>query len=80
MSYFHNAPLSLYPNKRITYNVAGLEEYIGFSAPGSEEDEKKWTIMLLEYDGSDRLISTKFANGKAKYDLIWTERLAYTYT
>jgi YD repeat-containing protein len=65
--------------KRITYTGTSKEEYIGFAVPGASESDAVWQIFKMTYDGSDRLISIKFADGNSNFDNVWSNRASLTY-
>lgn len=54
--------------------------YIGQAAPGKTDDDKKWKIKKLAYDGNDNVTSIKFASGKADFRHAWALRASYTYS
>lgn len=67
-----------FPNdviKKIDYDVRtdANPVYIGYGLKGADISEDVWTIQLLEYDGSDRLISLTVAYGA------WDNRASLTY-
>jgi len=54
-------------------------EYVGFAAPGTVEGAADWSIRKLSYDGSDNLVSVRYADGMATFNKVWTSRAGYAY-
>ena len=63
----------------IENNGSGNPLYIGKARPSITSSETGWQIRKLTYDGSDNVLSVKFANGKNGYSFIWDDRATYTY-
>lgn len=58
--------------------VSATVAYIGKAEPEVAFDGAGWQVAQLttEADGS---CSLKYANGSARFDLVWDDRLTYTY-
>ncbi len=80
----NNATIS-YPFDRddlqenITYTAANKPEYIGRSRPGAATSAPEWQIQKCTYDGSNNLVSRRFADGINDYAKVWDNRAGYTY-
>lgn len=53
--------------------------YFGFAAAGTSEASALWRIFKLDTTTSTNQ-TLKFADGNAKFDNIWANRLSLTYT
>ena len=53
--------------------------YEGFARAGVAEDATGWQIVMYAYDGSNNLLSAKFADGTNDYDKVWADRATYSY-
>ena len=64
---------------KIEYNGDGLELYIGRANPGSATSSAVWQIYKMEYDGSNRPITRRYANGSDDFKNAWEDRSTYDY-
>lgn len=69
-------------SKLLQMNVArdgsGNVEYVGYSAPGTPEDETGWVIMKYSYTGSD-IDKGRLADAIVDFDKVWDDRTGYNY-
>lgn len=67
---------------RIEYVDASSTDplYVGYAPPGSSESDPVWQIRKMEYDGANRLIAVKFAEGELAYNKVWANRASYSYS
>ncbi|MEO5327254.1 MAG: hypothetical protein H7829_03330 [Magnetococcus sp. THC-1_WYH] len=64
---------------RYAYNASGDVEYIGLAEPGTTDDQPKWIIKKIVYDGQRRQVASLFAGGRIKFDQVWNSRESATY-
>ena len=65
--------------QRISYDDNQRVDYLGWSKPGIEDDERGWMIVKIEYDDNDNVVARKWASGNNNKDKIWDNRANYTY-
>lgn len=63
-----------------TGNANGMQEYLGYSIPGTKQSEAGWQIFKLIYNSSKQVTERRYANGNSKLDKVWTSRTDYSYT
>jgi len=64
--------------QRIAYNSSGYAEYIGYAAPGTNDDDQAWMISKLVYSDTS-VISKLWADGTNDQSKNWNNREGYTY-
>jgi hypothetical protein len=57
---------------------AGNPEYVGWSAPGTPEDEDGWLIIKHFYTGTD-FDKSRLADASIAFDKVWDDRASYSY-
>jgi YD repeat-containing protein len=68
---------------RMSYSGTGVSkvlEYIGKAAPGSSESSAVWQIQKMVYDASNDMTERNWADGNVKFDNVWTNRAALSYS
>ena len=64
--------------ERIDYAGGSNPIYVGKARPGSSLQSLKWRIRKLTYIGNN-LIRSSWANGNARFNKRWDNRILYTY-
>lgn len=59
--------------------TSGNPLYIGVALIGSATSAAVWQIRKLSYDGSNNLVSIRFANGSPNADQKWDDRASLSY-
>ena len=62
------------------YDVSGNMIYVGIAHPREATTDAVWQIRKLGYDGSGNLTSILYANGYKRFDQIWDNRAALSYS
>ncbi len=73
----HEAPAL---KKRMTYDVNGMVEYIGFAAPGTATSSALWQIRKFTNNASNGPTAEDFADGDARFNQIWDNRTSLSYS
>ncbi|MBF0213048.1 MAG: hypothetical protein HQM00_05710 [Magnetococcales bacterium] len=78
-----NFPVAMDGGLFLTTRVETLENngvqtiYQGFAYPGSQEEDAVWMITQTVVDGGS--VTTLFADGSAKFDQVWDDRVTLEY-
>lgn len=62
----------------IARDGSGNPEYVGWSAPGTPENETGWLIVKHTFTGTD-LDTSRLADASIAFDKIWDDRASYSY-
>lgn len=54
--------------------------YQGFASPGNATSTAAWKIAKYTYDGSNNLLTIKWAGGASSYTNIWDNRASLSYS
>lgn len=65
--------------QKIAYDGSNRAEYIGYAIPGTASSEAKWLIKKLTYSAAG-VTDVQFAGGAAKFDQVWDNRAAASYS
>ncbi len=65
----------------IIASVSGTSklEYIGYAKPGTATSAASWQIKKISYSGNNTT-SILFADGNTKFDNVWDNRAALSYS
>jgi len=69
---------SLFLQKNAARDASGNTEYVGWSAPGTPEDEDGWLIIKYFYTGTD-FDKSRLADASVAFDKVWDNRASYSY-
>lgn len=58
----------------------GNQIYIGWSIPGTGQNESNWRIMHQTFDGSNNVTSITWPNASTAFQFQWSARTGYTYS
>lgn len=77
--HFHRAlDSSKFLQMNVARDASGNAEYVGWSAPGTPEDETGWLIMKHFYTAND-LDKSRIADTSLVFDKVWDSRAGYNY-
>jgi len=62
------------------YDGSGNLLYLGLAAPGTANGSSGWLISKFTYDGSNRVLTKRFAGGNLDYTKVWDNRAALSYS
>ena len=62
------------------YDGSGNLLYVGIAHPRESAADAVWQIRKLSYDVSGNLTSILYANGYKRFDQIWDDRAALSYS
>ena len=62
----------------VARDASGNSEYIGWSAPGTPEDETGWLIIKYFYTATD-IDKNRLADASVAFDKVWDDRVSYSY-
>lgn len=65
--------------QRIAYNASSQPQYIGLAKPGTASSAAGWQIKRLSYSGTNVTV-IEFADGDTKFDNVWDNRAALSYS
>lgn len=77
-NYGHQPFADLLMANRVAYDGSGNAEYIGYAAPGTQENEAGWQICKMEYS-SNVYQGRRWADGNNFQDKVWDSRTSYNY-
>lgn len=53
--------------------------FLGLARPGAADGDTAWLVAKFTYDGSNRVLTKRFANGTLDYNQTWTGRAGFSY-
>ncbi|MEO5376922.1 MAG: hypothetical protein H7832_03940 [Magnetococcus sp. DMHC-6] len=65
---------------RIAYDAFGNAEYIGKSAPGSDEADPCWLIRKIIYDDNQNPVAILVCAGEPDFKQVWNDRTGLSYS
>lgn len=63
--------------KNAQNDASGNPVYVGYSIPGTGDDEAGWFITKQTYDGNDALTEQKVASDVPGFIYVWDDRATY---
>lgn len=64
----------------VEYDGRNNPIYIGEAAAGTAPSATGWSIKKINYDGRNNPTGIKWAEGTPKFDKVWDDRAAYSYS